>query len=122
MKYFCPVCGYDSLSAPPAYYNICPCCGTEFGYDDVSRKWSELRELWLKRGAPWFSRYTQAPEGWSASAQMANLAQQSVSAESTVETVGYPQLLQDGVLLSETIGNDRPFLRGVTITDQENAS
>ncbi len=31
----CPVCGYPSLQEEPFYsYEICPCCGVEFGFDD----------------------------------------------------------------------------------------
>jgi hypothetical protein len=39
-QYSCHVCGYSMLDEPPydkygcATYTICPCCGTEFGYDD----------------------------------------------------------------------------------------
>lgn len=77
MKYLCPVCGYDSLTAPPADYSICPCCGTEFGYDDFNRTWPELREKWLKSGAQWFSDRTHAPQGWNAADQIAKLAEHS---------------------------------------------
>lgn len=65
MKYICPVCGYDALEDEPADYNICPCCGTEFGYHDFGRSHGELRALWIARGAQWHSRYTQPPTGWS---------------------------------------------------------
>ena len=39
-KNTCPVCGYDGLYEPPynekgsGSYEICPCCGFQFGYDD----------------------------------------------------------------------------------------
>lgn len=40
MKYICPVCGFKGLTEP-AYddqgnhsYEICSCCGFQFGFDD----------------------------------------------------------------------------------------
>ncbi|MED4649062.1 hypothetical protein P9293_17030 [Bacillus inaquosorum] len=40
MKYTCPVCRFKGLTEP-AYdkegthsYEICPCCGFQFGFDD----------------------------------------------------------------------------------------
>jgi hypothetical protein len=51
----CPVCGYDKLNEPPydealATFAICPCCGTEFGYDDSTMKHSALRQQWIDNG------------------------------------------------------------------------
>ena len=49
----CPVCGYQHLSQPPydghgcASFDICPCCGTEFGYDDSSATHEVLRRRWI---------------------------------------------------------------------------
>jgi len=85
MKYYCTVCGYDALTRPPADYNICPCCGTEFGYDDVAHSLDELRNLWFAKGAAWFSDHTPPPPEWDVFRQIANLAVQSVSGESTIE-------------------------------------
>ncbi|MCG7421042.1 hypothetical protein MHJ97_11470 [Macrococcus epidermidis] len=41
MKYYiCPVCGYDKIDEPPygiggsPSYNICSCCGFEYGYSE----------------------------------------------------------------------------------------
>jgi hypothetical protein len=62
----CPVCGYDNLPFAPADYNICPSCGTEFGYDDFTASHAELRMRWLQNGAPWFSQSTPRPPGWNA--------------------------------------------------------
>jgi hypothetical protein len=50
----CPVCFYDKMPDPPAEYNICPCCGTEFENDDEFRTHTELRNYWIARGARWF--------------------------------------------------------------------
>ncbi|MEM5370068.1 hypothetical protein V4C53_29075 [Paraburkholderia azotifigens] len=59
----CRVCGYE-LAYPPwgddgedPSWEICPCCGTEFGYEDctpVSAK--RKREQWIAAGCPWFDR------------------------------------------------------------------
>jgi hypothetical protein len=75
----CPICGFPILGEPPyrettacspdgesemtrgfatGSNEMCPCCGTEFGFDDyvdassegstISEKWRELREKWLQ--------------------------------------------------------------------------
>lgn len=62
MKYQCPVCGFD-MSYPAAEYNICPCCGTEFGNDDALSTHEELRARWIGSGAPWFFR--APPPTWN---------------------------------------------------------
>src|SRR5205085_9679100 len=70
MKYTCPVCGYNGLDKPPADYEICPSCGTEFGYNDAApsaiRKRLRQRELtrqWIRSGMNWFDAGTQ-PANW----------------------------------------------------------
>jgi hypothetical protein len=55
MNYKCKVCGYDQMPDPPIRHNICPCCGTEYGLDDDDCSYEELRDAWLRAGAPWFS-------------------------------------------------------------------
>lgn len=59
----CPVCAYTALPYPPNDYNICPCCGTEFGNDDSFMSHEELRRAWIAQGARWF--FGQAPMGWN---------------------------------------------------------
>lgn len=55
----CPVCGYPSLEEPSydetgsPSYEICPSCGTEFGYHDAMRSHAELRAIWREAGYPW---------------------------------------------------------------------
>ena len=63
MRYCCPVCMYDSLPYAPADYHICPCCGTEFGNDDVDFSHQQLREMWIASGAHWF--FGNPPAGWN---------------------------------------------------------
>lgn len=68
----CLVCGFAGLTSAPydasgcASFDICPSCGTEFGYDDASKSHRELRQLWLAAGAPWRSSRVSIPEGWNA--------------------------------------------------------
>lgn len=69
MKDICPVCGYR-MPFPPADNNICHCCGTEFGFDDVAKTHEFLRRQWIESGASWFSRVVAPPVGWDPNAQM----------------------------------------------------
>jgi hypothetical protein len=56
----CPVCGYDDPKLPQIGAEwrdeICPSCGTQFGYDDASTSHEDLRQRWLNAGARWSSR------------------------------------------------------------------
>jgi hypothetical protein len=42
MDFICNICGYPNLRLPPrdetgaSHFNICPCCGCEFGYEDAT--------------------------------------------------------------------------------------
>lgn len=63
MKYMCPVCFYDAMPYPAVGYDICPCCGTEFGNDDFDASHEQLRAQWVGRGMPWFFR--TPPLGWN---------------------------------------------------------
>jgi hypothetical protein len=56
------------MQDPPRDYNICECCGTEFGNDDESVSHEELRARWVAGGARWFFR--SAPVGWNPWAQL----------------------------------------------------
>jgi hypothetical protein len=72
MKHACPVCAFDEMPFPPEDHNICPCCGTEFGYHDRIISHRDLRRKWIENGCPWFSRGMSAPKGWSPLVQMLN--------------------------------------------------
>ncbi len=69
----CPVCGYDGLNAPPfdeegnPSYDICNCCGYEFGFDEEN--FDEYRLKWLTSGTKWFNPKVQ-PKDWIASEQL----------------------------------------------------
>jgi len=73
MKHTCPVCGYDGLEYPPADYSICPSCGTEFGYHDLTFTPAQLRQRWIASGASWQASYLPPPPHWSAETQLRNI-------------------------------------------------
>ena len=59
MKYVCPVCFYDQLTEEPydedgyGLYEICVCCGFQFGLDDYPDKekgQNQWRDQWIKNG------------------------------------------------------------------------
>ena len=60
--YKCPVCSYPYLEEDPAglTYEICPSCGTEFGYDEPD-DYPELTQKWIDNGGKfWSDFYNQA--------------------------------------------------------------
>ncbi|MGH9585295.1 MAG: hypothetical protein ACRD4O_20455 [Bryobacteraceae bacterium] len=71
----CPVCGYP-LGFLPTDFNICPSCGTEFGYSDSGRSHKELRANWLASGAKWWDTSTAPPPNWNPYLQIDNLISQ----------------------------------------------
>jgi hypothetical protein len=81
MNYPCPVCGWPELNEPPrspegaASFEICPCCGFQFGYDDDARgqTYEQARIRWITSGTPWWSNSRPAPENWNASRQLARV-------------------------------------------------
>jgi len=81
----CPVCYYAALQEPPRDYNICECCGTEFGVDDEFCSYAELREKWIQAGAQWFFR--TPPVSWNPWVQLlaANVARFSYEKEFAIE-------------------------------------
>lgn len=50
---------------PPHNHNICPCCGTEFNYDDCTLTVEELRKEWVQNGAAWFHSEVGPPPKWN---------------------------------------------------------
>jgi hypothetical protein len=67
--YTCPVCA-NILSVPPRDFHICPCCGTEFGNDDVEWTHAQLRAAWMEDGFKWWSTSTPAPADWNGVTQV----------------------------------------------------
>ena len=79
MRYICPVCGYDDLPEPPftdglPSYGICPCCGFEFGFDDLAEghTYEAYRNAWIHKGMPWF-RPENKPAGWDSVVQLSRV-------------------------------------------------
>src|SRR5262245_30318923 len=74
--YDCPICGYDNLSRPTSNegggpsFEICPCCGVQFGYHDCGFPHAALRRMWREAGAPWHSKVTACPPKWNALEQL----------------------------------------------------
>lgn len=73
----CRVCGLPQATPPwgadgrTPSFDICPCCGTEFGYEDTTTAAIlEQRRKWLASGAKWFSP-KQKPAIWNLHAQLA---------------------------------------------------
>jgi len=80
--FLCPVCGYPDLKEAPwtdgvGSLDICPSCGTQFGYSDAAggdaaRRAGvhrERRRGWIDAGSPW-SAPGEPPPGWDPAAQL----------------------------------------------------
>jgi hypothetical protein len=79
MKHTCPVCGWPELEELPrdeqncASYEICPCCGFEFGFDDDAHglTYEQARARWIGGGMKWWSTARPSPIGWNPMSQLA---------------------------------------------------
>ncbi|MDB6155272.1 MAG: hypothetical protein JWL90_3725 [Chthoniobacteraceae bacterium] len=77
----CPVCAYPGLQEPPhsasggGSYEICPCCGFQFGVDDEDKglSYEEGRQRWVNAGMKWSGKGVAAPEGWDPGKQLAGI-------------------------------------------------
>ncbi len=72
----CRICGLKLLEPPwgengeTPSFNICPCCGVEFGYEDtVLPAIYAFREQWITEGAKWF-RPKIKPDCWNIKNQL----------------------------------------------------
>jgi hypothetical protein len=80
MNHTCPVCGWPKLHEPPrhetggASFEICPCCGFEFGFDDDDQglTYEQARARWIAGGMRWWSRARPAPFDWNAERQLSD--------------------------------------------------
>lgn len=78
--FVCRVCGHLTPQFPPWGYDgrtpsfeICDCCGVEFGYEDATLIGSRnYRAKWIEAGAKWF-RPKNKPDGWAVEEQLANI-------------------------------------------------
>lgn len=79
-SYRCRVCGLY-LSYQPwgedgndPTYEICPCCGVEFGYEDYSKSSiQEYRKQWIDNGCKWFI-LSKKPTNWSFKIQSSQIS------------------------------------------------
>ena len=78
-SYKCRICGYLNAEQPwgadglTPNFDICPCCGVEFGYEDATPKAIlNYRSKWLAKGAPWGNKGAM-PEGWDLDQQLAGI-------------------------------------------------
>lgn len=78
-KYNCKVCGLR-MEDPPwgddgksPNYEICPCCGVEFGYQDYTvESTANFRRRWIDSGAEW-NEIKEKPDNWNLADQLRNL-------------------------------------------------
>lgn len=78
--YICPVCGFNDLEESPfdqqgtPSYEICSCCGFEFGFDGANNQivFTDFRHRWIKNGTQWFIPKLK-PKGWDFKSQLSNL-------------------------------------------------
>jgi hypothetical protein len=75
---YCRVCGLHYVDTPwedgiyPSF-DICVCCGVEFGNEDVSiHSIREYRNNWIKKGAIWNSEIHK-PANWNLEGQLKNI-------------------------------------------------
>ena len=66
----CRVCGWDhgdyiwGASGDEASFEICECCGTEFGYEDSTvESTRNKRREWIMQGLKWFKPKSM-PNDW----------------------------------------------------------
>jgi rubredoxin len=74
--YRCRVCGLRLMEPPwgvdgkSATFEICDCCGVEFGYEDSNPESTRAyRTEWLSKGANWFHP-DRKPTNWSTAEQL----------------------------------------------------
>lgn len=76
----CRVCGLEYEMFSPwgennntPSFEICDCCGTEFGYEDATlESIKKQRQAWIKNGAQWFSPEKKARD-WSLEKSLSNI-------------------------------------------------
>lgn len=81
-RHNCRVCGYYNDNLPwgkdgncPTY-EICPCCGVEFGNEDCTKESTkQYRKKWINDGAKWFEP-EEKPKNWNKEEQFINIPQE----------------------------------------------
>ena len=80
----CRICGLFQEERPwgkdgqSPTYNICPCCGVEFGNEDYTIKSvQQYRKLWLEKRTVWFL-VKEKPINWLLEEQLKNIPKEFV--------------------------------------------
>lgn len=131
MKNICPVCGFPDLDEPAYHsdlggsYEICPCCGTEFGYDDAGSSIPELRQRWKDNGCRWWSS-SSPPINWNPALQLGNIRGQEIEIISKKEMDIFKEVVfasANGPFFTENFADtfkcERSYINGV-LSDWEN--
>ena len=78
----CRVCGYYNIDPPwgndgsSPSFNICDCCGSEFGYHDFTLIGiRRQRSIWLEHPNQW-NNPSAKPNDWSLEEQLKNIPEQ----------------------------------------------
>ncbi len=78
-SHLCRVCGAHYAEPPwgadgkTASFDICDCCGVEFGYEDSTpAAVAAYRSGWIARGLPWF-KPARKPADWNGARQLARI-------------------------------------------------
>lgn len=85
----CPVCGFGELPWRPyddfglPSFEICPCCGTQFGVEDARQSHELLRHVWAVGGARWWSLVEPPPVGWDPAIQLSEFGPDSTQDQPT---------------------------------------
>lgn len=82
VKYNCRVCGLKQLEPPwgedglTPTFEICPCCGVEFGYEDNNvLSTRKFRKEWVANGKKWFS-LNEKPPDWQFKEQIEQIPEE----------------------------------------------
>ncbi len=94
----CPICGFAEMPYPPVPYNVCPCCGTEFGVADYYHPQQELRHEWITSGMHWFSDIRKPPVNWNPSEQLMTLNEKLIQPSAQTATTDSRSVLITGYL------------------------
>ena len=78
-NFACRVCGLIQPKEPwgengeNPNFNICYCCGVEFGYEDCTKESVKAyRKKWLEVGANWWT-VKEKPKDWDIEKQLQNI-------------------------------------------------
>ncbi|WP_323739765.1 hypothetical protein [Acinetobacter oleivorans] len=78
-NFACRICGFIQPEEPwgedgeNPNFDICDCCGVEFGYEDYTKaSVKTYRKKWLEAGANWWTS-KEKPKDWDIEKQLQNI-------------------------------------------------